>query len=44
MAFSKPFCNIAKPETADYYWSTVHPKWFVNDPDSVEAKTPGKIK
>ena len=40
-ALSKPFSEIAKPELADYYWSTVHPQWFVSDPKSVDAKTPG---
>lgn len=40
-AMSKPFVEIAKPETKEEYWSTIHPQWFVADPNSVEAKTPG---
>lgn len=40
-AMSKPFVDIAKPETKEEYWSTIHPQWFVADPNSVDAKTPG---
>ena len=40
-AMSKPFVDIAKPETKEEYWSVIHPQWFVADPNSVDAKTPG---
>lgn len=38
---SKPFNQIAKPELSDEYWSHIHPQWFVADPNSIDAKTPG---
>ena len=42
-AMSKPFVDIAKPETKEEYWSVIHPQWFVADPNSVDAKTPGLL-
>ena len=44
VALSVPWSEIARPETADYYWNTIHPKWFCDDPTSDKAKTPGIFK
>ena len=42
-AMSKPYNDIIKPELSDEYWSSIHKQWFVDDPNSVDAKTPGMI-